>query len=328
LGGILFDLKDEAAMTQPTTTLEAKPINFQSLFEESPDALFLVNSSWTVLLANQAAQQLVSMPSEELRGRRLIELVEDSDKESFLTAVARSLRGDQDASATSVRFVRTSGELRTVELHLRELSANQNGANLLLACRDISELGLQLKHAAELAYADSLTGLGNQRKFEDAARHEIAMSERHGRPFSILLLDLDRLKEINDTHGHLAGNRAICRLASVLEHQCRATDTAGRFGGDEFYLIMPEANATDALFCAERIRKMLGEDSETPGVSASIGIATYPEDGLMLDALTATADAELYRVKRARSKEEKVAPRKVSRLYSLPLTGEPLAMAG
>jgi diguanylate cyclase (GGDEF)-like protein len=154
-----------------------------------------------------------------------------------------------------------------------------------------------------LAVTDPLTGLANYRKLIDVLDLEIKRFGRTGRPFSILLLDMDGLKAINDSHGHLAGSRALCRLGNVLRVHCRDIDTAGRYGGDEFVLVMPESGRKQAQLVAQRIRRRVSQDGEKPAISASIGAAVYPRDGETRDELLEAADRALYEMKR-RSREE------------------------
>ena len=149
----------------------------------------------------------------------------------------------------------------------------------------------------QLAVTDPLTGLANYRRLLDALDLEIKRSERTGRPFAILLLDLDGLKIINDAFGHLVGSRAICRLANTLLIHCREIDTAARYGGDEFVLVLPETEVEAALQVAQRISERLKTDGELPNLSVSIGAAVYPKDGESLDQLLSAADHALYREK-------------------------------
>jgi diguanylate cyclase (GGDEF)-like protein len=149
----------------------------------------------------------------------------------------------------------------------------------------------------QLAVTDPLTGLANYRKLMEALESEIKRSDRTGRSFAIVLLDLDGLKKINDTHGHLVGSRALCRVAAALSSSTRATDVPARYGGDEFALILPEANRRAAAEVTERISKKLVNDREVPGVSVSFGIAVFPFNGRDMEALLRSADAALYRMK-------------------------------
>ena len=150
---------------------------------------------------------------------------------------------------------------------------------------------------------DPLTGLANYRKLVDELDVEIKRYSRTGRSFAILLLDLDGLKTINDTHGHLSGNQALCRLARVLRVHSRDIDTAARHGGDEFALILPEAEREAARQVAQRISDGLADDGEQPTLSVSIGVAVCPENGDKVEILLGAADRDLYEMKRrARSK--------------------------
>jgi diguanylate cyclase (GGDEF)-like protein/PAS domain S-box-containing protein len=153
----------------------------------------------------------------------------------------------------------------------------------------------------EQASKDSLTGLANYRHLIDILDLEIKRTARTGRQFALLLFDLDHLKRINDRHGHLAGNRALCRLADALCLGCREIDTAARFGGDEFALVLPETGAEPAALVAQRICSTLASDGRVPKLSVSVGVAIYPHDGESIESLLSAADAELYSMKAART---------------------------
>jgi diguanylate cyclase (GGDEF)-like protein len=149
----------------------------------------------------------------------------------------------------------------------------------------------------QLAVTDPLTGLANYRKLVDVLEAEITRCERTGRPFALVLLDLDGLKKINDALGHVVGSRALCRLAQVLRTHCRATDTAARYGGDEFAVVLPEAGARAAQLVSQRICRYLDSEVEHPSLSVSTGAAVFPRDGRTIDDILRTADAALYRMK-------------------------------
>jgi diguanylate cyclase (GGDEF)-like protein len=151
-----------------------------------------------------------------------------------------------------------------------------------------------------LAASDPLTGLANYRRLLDVLDTETERTLRTGRPFAVLLLDLDGLKKINDTYGHLVGSRALCRIADILRFYCRAIDTAARYGGDEFAVVLPEAREDEAQRVAQRIRETLAADQEEPPISASIGISIYQGEGERVEKLLAEADQNLYEEKARR----------------------------
>lgn len=154
------------------------------------------------------------------------------------------------------------------------------------------------EHVRQLAATDPLTGLANYGRLIEALASEIERTKRTGRPFSLVLFDLDGLKRINDTYGHVVGSRAICRVAEALRLNCRAIDTAGRYGGDELAVILPETGKDAARDVARRICECIGRQEELPRISASFGVAAYPQEGDSLLAILTGADRELYEQKR------------------------------
>ena len=162
---------------------------------------------------------------------------------------------------------------------------------------DITEQRALEDHLRRQALSDSLTGLANHRRLFEVLQAEICRSKRTEREFSLLLLDLDGLKRINDRFGHLAGNRALCRLAQTLADCCRSVDTAARQGGDEFALVLPETGAAAATLVARRICDLLEKDAEEPALSVSVGVACYPKDADSIGTLLYAADRALYAMK-------------------------------
>jgi diguanylate cyclase (GGDEF)-like protein len=148
-----------------------------------------------------------------------------------------------------------------------------------------------------LAASDPLTGLANYRKFIDTLTLEIKRSERSERPFAILFLDVDELKLLNDREGHVVGNQALCKVANVIQGSCRSIDTLARFGGDEFALILPDADEEAAVRVADRISTQLATRADGPHVTVSIGIAVYPRHGESIESLLSAADSVLYQAK-------------------------------
>jgi diguanylate cyclase (GGDEF)-like protein len=188
---------------------------------------------------------------------------------------------------------------RVLELHLEPLRSNSGeivgciGAGLDITARKRSEQKVRYQ-----ATHDALTGLANYREFLDTLAREVRRSERSNRSFAVLLLDLDALKSINDRLGHLAGNRALQRLAEVMTEQCRATDLAARYGGDEFAVLLIDADPAMARQIAGRIQIALRAGQRDPQLSVSVGISIYPDDGRSAQDLLEAADRELYQRKR------------------------------
>ena len=154
------------------------------------------------------------------------------------------------------------------------------------------------------AIADPLTGLYNHRHLYERLEQEVARAKRSSRPVAALMLDIDNLKLINDTYGHQVGDEALKLLASVLQSSCRAEDIVGRYGGDEFMIILPEADTAEAERIGERIQANLaaryleekGKDGCVP-IRISMGVACYPGDATVMQELVNAADSALYRSK-------------------------------
>jgi diguanylate cyclase (GGDEF)-like protein len=148
-----------------------------------------------------------------------------------------------------------------------------------------------------MAVTDPLTGLANYRRLISVLEAEVDRSRRTQRPFSVVLLDMDGLKTINDHYGHLTGSRALVRLGKILRNHSRAIDTAARYGGDEFALVLPEAGKDISSRVVSRIRERLASEPEHPALSVSAGVAAFPEDGDTPEKLLGAADNALYVMK-------------------------------
>ncbi len=162
---------------------------------------------------------------------------------------------------------------------------------------------LILKRAEALSVTDDLTHLYNSRYLNLVLRKETKRASRNGRPLSLLFIDLDGFKGVNDTHGHLFGSRALVEAAAVIRGSARETDVVARFGGDEFALVLPDTGGEGAFAVGERIRErvaahtFLADDGLDIHLTVSVGVATLPDVAASADELMQAADKAMYRVK-------------------------------
>jgi diguanylate cyclase (GGDEF)-like protein/PAS domain S-box-containing protein len=195
---------------------------------------------------------------------------------------------------------------------------------------DVTEQQAREGRLREQAESDSLTGLANRRRLFEVLHTEISRSRRTGREFALMLLDVDQFKKINDKYGHLVGDRALCRVTSVLQSCCRSIDTAARQGGDEFALVLPETGAADAALVGERIRALFANDKEKPALSVSVGVAAYPTDAETIGTLLYAADGAVYAMKGKRINfvSMGLAPQPLKRLERRELDKSPKQASG
>ena len=162
---------------------------------------------------------------------------------------------------------------------------------------------LRVQRAEALSVTDDLTSLYNSRYLAQVLRRESKRAARSGRPLSLLFLDLDGFKSINDTHGHLFGSRALVEAAAVIRSSARETDMVARYGGDEFALVLPETGSEGASAVGERVRErleahqFLQADGLRITLTASVGVATFPDAAATVEALIQAADLAMYWVK-------------------------------
>ncbi|HKV26074.1 MAG TPA: diguanylate cyclase [Candidatus Acidoferrum sp.] len=264
-----------------------------SLVEQIPalvwttDSELRLTSSWGSFLRQSENYQ------QDLIGRPVAEYLNCQDTNSIPTAHHHAvLRGE----SVQFEYLRKN---RVLEIRLEPLRSSSGeivgciGIGLDITKRKRSEEQIRYQ-----ATHDALTGLGNYREFVEALERELRRAERSHHSFSLLLLDLDDLKRINDHQGHLAGNRALQRLARVMKEHCRATDLAARYGGDEFAVVLIDSDSRMAEQIAARIDERVRNDGEEPRISVSIGMAVYPADGRTSQDLIEAADQKLYKQKR------------------------------
>lgn len=189
-------------------------------------------------------------------------------------------------------------KLVALNASLEQQVASQT-ASLRDALQRAEKTNVLISHMAD---HDPLTGLLNRRRMHKELAAAVAHTKRYGEPFALVFIDLNRFKVINDNHGHDAGDRFLSGFAALLEQTTRDSDKAGRWGGDEFVVLLPCSTRPGAQQFAERLQEHLGRHSIDIGpvlitASASIGTAIHPDDGVDPEALLAHADQDMYRVK-------------------------------
>lgn len=203
--------------------------------------------------------------------------------------------------ATATNPLEIARQRRTIE---RWLPQADTLSPLVDALSERARRSIELER---LATEDALTGLANRRTFQLALNRELARRNRVAGP-CVVLLDLDGLKEINDVHGHAAGDEAICAMADACVRSVRGGDLVARLGGDEFAVLLPDTDLDGAMVVAARIRAAI-EACEVAGrhLRVSLGVATSGPDGDDSAALVASADERLYEDKRSRRRHIRLA---------------------
>ncbi|MGC1186630.1 MAG: diguanylate cyclase [Candidatus Acidiferrales bacterium] len=246
---------------------------------------------------NQALITMLGYPSRDdlLNVNLTREVIRDSAKlKQLLGHYGQEDRPD----ILEIDWMKKDGTMLKVRLSGREVkSAQRKKDGFEIIVEDVTKQRELENHLRQQAAKDSLTGLANYRQLVDVLDSEIKRSKRTKREFALLLFDLDHLKKINDRYGHLTGSHALCRLADALSMGCRDIDTAARFGGDEFALVLPETETDAAQLVTDRIRHSFANDGGDPKLSVSAGIAGYPKDGETIESLLAAADVALYAMK-------------------------------
>ena len=172
---------------------------------------------------------------------------------------------------------------------------------MLKAVADQAAVAVNKAQLWDMAVTDSLTGLYLRRYFMVKLQEEIHRAERYKKVLSVIMIDLDRFKNINDTYGHDVGDRALVSISHFLKKNIRDLDALARYGGEEFVLLLPDADKDGAFGLAERLREELAtiKLDNLPPITVSLGIATFPKDGTAVEDLIKNADAAMYAAKRA-----------------------------
>jgi diguanylate cyclase (GGDEF)-like protein/PAS domain S-box-containing protein len=277
---------------------------FRSLVHHALDLITVVDANGTIRYQSPSAERLVGVAAEDLVGTRYLDLVEASDR-THVRAVLADLAATSGASATSeYRLCHIDGSSRFVESIVSSLVEDPTVDGLVLNTRDVTDRKMLEDELAHRAFHDSLTGLSNRAVFRDRVEHALARSARTDASLTILLLDLDGFKMVNDSLGHDAGDDLLVAVGARIQACGRASDTVARLGGDEFAILLEdEGDESRARTVADRVLRELAAPFEVRGrdvfVRASIGIAISTGGETNTDDLIRNADTAMYAAKAA-----------------------------
>jgi two-component system cell cycle response regulator len=289
--------------------LKASEERLKSVLDLAHDAIVSVDRSQRIILFNPAAERMFGYRADEIVGQSLTLLIPPAVHAAHADHFKGFLHDGQSSRVMGerpeVKAVRRDSGVFPVEISLSR-SEGPDGPLFTAMIRDITDRKQAEAELRLLATTDPLTGLANRRHLLDRAEQELLRLQRFGNPFTLMTLDVDHFKRINDTHGHAAGDRALCGLAAACIGLLREMDMIGRMGGEEFTIVLPETSGDDAMPVAERIRlgiATLRFDADQPdlefGFTVSLGIAECSRDDVRIEQPLARADRALYEAKAA-----------------------------
>jgi diguanylate cyclase (GGDEF)-like protein/PAS domain S-box-containing protein len=292
---------------------------FRSLVEHSVDTIFRMTPACEILYVSPAVRRQLGYAPNELLGKVVFDLIHEPDRSNARAAAAKSAEPGVDNSPGTQRWMHKDGRLVWIEVNGR-MVRDENGQpnEIIIVTRDISDRKALEEQLEQLATTDALTGLRNRRGFDEVLDREWKRTLRTGSPTSLLLLDLDHFKRLNDAYGHAVGDDCLRTAAQAFRAAVRREiDEVFRYGGEELAAILPHTDLEGAVKLAESVCGAIAglrvphrENHEGGGVmTASIGVATaLSRDGgttHMPGALLQAADTALYKAKqRGRNRVE------------------------
>ena len=279
----------------------------RAIVDDLDYGIVVLDHEHRVHFINRAFRRFWRLPDELADSRQSFVRLMYHGRGAAAYAVSHDRLGDYVAK--QMDWIRTADD-RPLNIELRNGEVIQfrckplPGGGRLLTYGNVSELARQAEALERLASVDGMTGLNNRRHFLVLAESEWSRFRRYGRPLALLMIDIDLFKSINDTYGHDVGDEVIKAVAGILQKNKRTSDIAGRLGGEEFALILPEATLDSALTAAERLRQLVADgainvEGHRLSVTISIGASAGDADMSGVDELLKQADIALYEAKRS-----------------------------
>ena len=295
---------DSIALTEEVHRRRSEA-RFSSLVQHSSDLITVLGPGGEIAYQSPSIERVLGYTPDEVAGRRFEELVEAGDRGRLARLVASGVADDVDhVQAIECALVHRDGERRAFEILMTNLQGDEHVGGIVLNSRDVSERKVFEQQLAHQAFHDGVTGLANRALFAERVRHAIARSRREGSGLAVIFLDLDDFKTINDSLGHAAGDEVLIEVARRLDESIRGADTAARFGGDEFAVLLEDVeHSQEAADAAERILEALavplvaGHKEIALRCSLGISVAEH-ESGADADEMIRDADAAMYIAKR------------------------------
>ena len=275
-------------------------------FDLSVDACVIAGKDGFFKAANRTFQRLVGYTEAELCARPFYDFIHPGDHELTSTIVKALHKEDPDVRRMDNRYLHKDGSIVWLEWH-----TVAQGDLMFGTARDVTGSRERRACDAYRATHDPLTGCANRYQFDDRLNHAIAFAQRHGVLLHVVMMDLDGFKVVNDTVGHVAGDKVLVEIATRLREVVRPSDTFARVGGDEFALLIESEPADVISHVIERFTKVMAPPIEIEGqtfrLGVSAGAATYPSDARSAEDLMSLADSAMYQVKRTRGRRAKSA---------------------
>jgi len=290
-------------------TLRESEARFRSAFDHAGIGMAMMSLDGRWLKVNPALCRTLGYSRQELLAQNHASITHVDDRELDREPLRRILAGEVTRYELEKRYVHKNGSPMWALLTLSALQNSERQAVSLVAqIQDITSRKASEESLRALAVRDDLTGVWNRREMFRLLNEEASRADRHGRPLSLIMLDVDHFKVVNDTHGHQAGDASLRQIARIIEDCVRSFDRVARYGGEEFAVILPETLGSDAIVVAERIRSRVAAQEFSVGhkngtevritLTVSSGIATImgPKESTV-EAMIQDADAGLYAAK-------------------------------